>query len=98
MIEFLINNWKLIVILAAILVELVLLLVFKRKPQILDNSLIFDLCTWISEAEKLYPSGTDKLNYVLVKARIRLGDLFDEKAITNIIEWLLTLPEKKEKK
>lgn len=98
MIEFLTENWKLIAILGAILVELVLLLIFKKKPQVLDNSLIFDLCTWIAEAENLYSVGSDKLHYVLTKAKVRLGDLFDEKSVTKIIEWLLTLPEKKEKK
>ena len=98
MIEFLTENWKLIAVLAAILIELIFLLVFKKKPQVLDNSLIFDLCTWIGEAESLYKEGSDKLTYVLSRAKVRLGELFDEKSITKIVEWLLTLPEKKEKK
>lgn len=98
MIEFLTENWKLIAILGAILVELVIILVFKKKSKIVAPGLILNLCTWIEEAEKIYSVGSDKMNYVLAKAKIYLGELFDEKTVSTMVEWILSLPEKKEKK
>lgn len=98
MIEFLTNNWKVIAILAAIVIEIIVVLFFKKRPTIVDTSLVSKVAQWIQEAEQLYSVGSDKLNYVLMKARVHLGELFDENSITKLVEWLLTLPQKKEVK
>lgn len=100
MIEFLTENWKLIAILGAILVELVLLLVFKKRPQnnIIDNGFLMEVCKWIEEAECAYETGPEKLAFVLSKARMYLGSRYDEEVVSDIVEWVLTLPEKKEKR
>lgn len=97
MIDWLTNNWKLFVIIAAILIDLILVLVFKKRPQVVDNSFITHLCSWILEAEKKYRNGADKKKYVLECASQYLGEKFSEKEVSLMIEYLLTVPEKKEK-
>lgn len=95
MLNFLTENWKLIAIIGAILVELVIILVFKKRPEVIDNSFLIRLCLWIEEAEKKFVAGTDKLDYVLSAAKNYLGEKFSEKDVRNMIEYVLTLPEKK---
>ncbi len=96
--DFLIENWKWIATLAIGLIELVLLLVFKRKPQIKYVGLVSYLCDRILEAEKRYTFGSEKMLYVLQCAKSYLGEMYDEKTVRNVVEYLLTLPEKKKEK
>lgn len=95
MIEFLTNNWKWIVAVGFELISLIVVLVTKKRPQVIDRSFIYQLCCWIEEAEKKYNDGAMKLSYVLDKASIYLGDRYDQSNVTATVEWLLTLPEKK---
>ena len=97
MIEFLTENWKLIAILGAILVELILLLIFKKRPEIIDHSFYIKASEWILEAEKSFDKGADKLKYVLQCAKQYLGSNYSEAAVKEIVEWILTIPQKKEK-
>ena len=97
MIEFLTENWKIIAVLGSFLVELVLLLVFKKRPEIIDNSFLLRLCEWIDAAEKKYLIGQDKLNAVLEEAKKYLGDKYVEKDVKSMVEYVLSLPEKKNK-
>lgn len=96
--DFLMENWKWIATLSIGLIELVLLLVFKRKPQVNYVGLISFLCDCILEAEKKYTKGSEKMLYVLECAKAYLGEMYDEKTIRNCVEYLLTLPEKKKEK
>lgn len=97
MIDWLTDNWKLIVIVGAILIDLILVLIFKKRPQVIDNSFITHLCGWIQEAESKFKIGADKKRYVLDAAAKYLGDKYSEKEVGLMIEYILTIPEKKEK-
>lgn len=97
MIDWLTANWKLIVVIGAIIIDIVLALIFKKRPQVIDNSFLTHLCNWILEAENKFKIGSDKKNYVLDQARQYLGDKFSERDVSLMIEYLLTVPEKKEK-
>lgn len=99
MIEFLTENWKLITILGAILIELILVLIFKKRPTVVDSSFYSNLCIWIEEAENKYggSSGVNKMAYVLTRAKEEFGDYFNEARVREVVEWILTLPKKKEK-
>lgn len=97
MIQFLTDNWKLIVIVGCIVIDLILVLVFKKRPQVVDNSFITHLITWIQEAEVKFKVGSDKKEYVLDQAEKYLGDKFSSRDVGLMIEYLLTVPEKKEK-
>ena len=98
MLNFLTENWKLIAIIGSIVIELILILVFKKRPEVIDNSFLVRLCEWIAIAEKKFILGSDKLAYVLEEARKYLGDRYTEKDVKTMVEYILTLPEKKEKK
>lgn len=95
MIEFLTNNWQFVVCLLCGLFELILMLVAKKRPEVVDNSFLSKLSVWILEAEDKFQVGSDKLNYVLGRAKAYLGDMYVEKDCKALIEYLLTLPEKK---
>lgn len=97
MINFLIENWRFVAIVGSIIVELVLILVFKKRPAIIDNSFLVRLCEWISIAEKKFVLGSDKLAFVLEEAKKYLGDKYSEKDVKTLVEYVLSLPEKKEK-
>lgn len=93
--DFLVENWKLIVVLAAIIIDLVLVLIFKRRPTIVDTSIVYRVAEWIEYAEKHYQVGEAKLFYVLKQAQSYLGDNYDEHQVTQLVEWILSLPQKK---
>lgn len=97
MLNFLIENWRFVAIVGSIIVELVLILVFKKRPAIIDNSFLVRLCEWIAIAEKKFCLGSDKLAFVLEEAKKYLGDKYSEKDVKTLVEYVLTLPEKKEK-
>lgn len=97
MLNFLIENWRFVAIVGSIIVELVLILVFKKRPAIIDNSFLVRLCEWIAIAEKKFVLGSDKLAFVLEEAKKYLGDKYSEKDVKTLVEYVLTLPEKKEK-
>lgn len=99
MIEFLTNNWKFVATIGLIFIELILFLVFKKRPTILDTSFFADLCRFVEEAEKKYgaDSGVNKMKYVLLCAKEEFGEYYNEQRIREVVEWILTLPEKKEK-
>ena len=96
--EFLVENWKWLVSILLIIVETVLVIVLKKRPQLKDNSLIANLMIWIDAAEKQFKLGTNKKDYVIAQAKDYLGDDFDEKTVSYLIEEILSLPQKKEKK
>ncbi len=94
--EFFINYGQYIIVGVLCLLEIILFS-FKNRPKLIDNSLITKLCSWILEAEGIYKTGSDKMNFVLEKAKDYLKDSYQETEIRNIIEYLLTIPEKKVK-
>lgn len=97
MIDFLVSNWKFLAALFGLMLEIILVLVVKKRPKIIDNSFLFRCAEWINEAENIYQDGKEKLAYVLSKAKEYLADNYNEKSVTEIIEWILTIPQKKEK-
>lgn len=99
MIEFLTENWKLILTVGLIVVEMVLFLVFKKRPTFIDNSLFSKICRWIEQAEVIYGpgNGEKKLEYVMNQAHSDLGVYFEPSRVEEVIEWVLSLPQKKEK-
>lgn len=100
-VEFFVENWQLLVKLAVLLLTALLVILLKKRPvnTTVDNSLIAHLVSWVIDAESLYGSGhgDEKLKFVIEKARLYLGDLFNEKDITKMVEFILSSPEKKEK-
>lgn len=97
MVEFLRSNWQFIVVCVAGLTELILMLVFKKRPEVIDNSLLMHLCSWILQAESRFKIGEEKMNYVLEEAKKYLGEKYVEKDVRTAVEYLLVLPEKKGK-
>lgn len=97
MLNFLVDNWKLIAIIGSIVIELVVILVFKKRPEVIDNSFLVRLCDWIDYAEKHFKVGSEKMSYVLAEAAKYLGDKYSERDVRTMVEYILTLPEKKEK-
>lgn len=95
MLDFIVQHWTIFVYVGCALIELVILLVFKKRPKVIDNSILLKVAEWIEEAEVQFRQGKDKLDYVCQKAANYLGDLYSEKDIVSLVEWLLTLPEKK---
>ena len=95
MIEFLTNNWQFVAACVVGILEFIFVLIFKRRPKIVVSGLLFELACLIEEAEAKYKDGIDKIHYVLENAKALCGDAYDETQIRNIVEWLLTLPEKK---
>lgn len=93
---FFIENWRFFIMVACVIVEIVLLLVFKRRPQIIDNSFLFKLSIWIQEAEVKFSDGQLKLEYVLRLAEEYLGANFNRKSVISLVEYVLSLPQKKE--
>ena len=94
--DFFIENWRFFVMLACVIIEIVLLLVFKRRPQLIDNSILYHLSVWIQEAEVRFVSGSEKLDYVVSKAKDYLGDKFNRENVISLVEYVLSLPQKKE--
>lgn len=95
--EFLTENWKFFVYLSIALLEILFVILFKRRPAIVDNSFVSRLSTWILEAENKYVQGAEKLSYVLSEAKKYLGEAYIENDVKKLVEYLLTLPEKKGK-
>ena len=54
MIDFLVSNWKILAALFGLVIEIILVLVVKKRPKIIDNSFLFRCAEWINEAEKIY--------------------------------------------
>ena len=97
MLEFLTENWKLIAIIGCIVIEAIILLIAKKRPEVVDNSILVRICEWVDLAEKKFLKGEDKLSFVLEEAKKYLGDKFVQKDVISMVEYVLTLPEKKEK-
>lgn len=96
--EFLVQYKEIISIILAFILQVIIFLVFKKNPKVIDNSFITHLCDWIKLAEGKFKSGSDKMSYVLNEAKKYLGDEnFYEKDVRNIVEYILELPEKKGK-
>lgn len=93
--EFLQSNWQFIVYVGLVIIEAILLVVVKRHPVIKDNSIFTKLMTWIDEAEQKFRLGSDKKLYVMSLAKDYLGEDFDEKVVSDVIEYILRLPQKK---
>lgn len=81
--------------LGLVLVLDLLLLILKKRPQVIDNSLIAKIIPLVAQAEEKFVSGEDKLQYVLNGVRAYLGDYYKENEARYLVELLLTLPQKK---
>lgn len=97
MVDFLIQYKELISIIAVAIIEVCLLLFARRRPEIIDNSLVQHLTQWIIQAENKFRNGSDKMAYVLEKAKVYLGDDYIESQVRYMVEFLLEVPEKKKK-
>lgn len=96
--DFLIENWKWLTAIGLGLLELILLLIFKKRPQINFRGFLESICGWILQAENKFTVGSEKMSYVLACARTYLGEFYDEKSVRAIVEYVLTLPQKKKEK
>lgn len=110
MLDFLILHWRIITIIALIIINIIL--TFIKKPKVLNT--IFEVInsfvpTAINEAEKLYGNGNgvNKLNYATKYVSDYLAYRFNlsdkdlkqyQKLIQNEIEIVLSTPQKKEEK
>lgn len=94
MLDFIQANWSYLATAVLVVLE-VILFILKKRPQVVDNSFISLICQWILEAEVKFKVGSDKMCYVLDQAKLYLKDNYRETEIKNIVEYLLTLPEKK---
>lgn len=97
MVEILTQYKELISIIAVAIVEIVVLLIAKKRPKVIDNSFVTKLCDWIIAAEDKFRNGSDKMIYVLEQAKTYLGDEFVESDVKKMVEYILTIPEKKVK-
>lgn len=97
MVDFLVQYKELISIIVVAIIEVCLLLFARRRPEIIDNSLVSHLAEWILEAEKKFRVGSDKMVYVLEKAKVYLGDSYIESQVRKLVEYILEIPEKKVK-
>lgn len=96
MLEFIQTYWSYIATGLLFVLE-VILFILKKRPEVVDNSFITLLTQWILEAEKRFKVGSEKMDFVLQQAAQYLGDKFNKKEVKTLVEYLLTLPEKKEK-
>lgn len=96
--EFFLQYKEIFSILLVGIVEVVILLICKKRPQVVDNSFLANISNWILEAEAKFKLGSDKLRYVLDKSKNYLGENFVENDVKALIEYVLTIPEKKEKR
>lgn len=96
--EVLLQYKDLIAIGLAAIIEIVIFLVFKKRPEVVDNSFVVHLCQWIDIAEHKFKNGEDKMQFVLDESKNYLGEKFIKDDVKNMVEYLLTLPEKKGKK
>ena len=100
-VDFLKEYWSFIGI-GLVVILFIILLIIKRKPltKIVDESLIAKIIEFVCSAETLFgaKSGVTKLSYVLGKIReIRPTDFEEYESIyTDIVEYVLSLPHKKE--
>ena len=97
MVEILTQYKELISIVGVAIIEIIVLLIAKKRPQVIDNSLLFQLSRWVLEAEKQFRIGADKMNFVLKRAKEYLGDDYVESDVRKVVEYILTIPEKKVK-
>lgn len=97
MVEFLTQYKDVFCILGVAIVQVIILVLSKKRPQIVDNSFVVSLCDFIREAEEKFRIGSDKMNYVLDKSKDYLEDSYNESQVKKMVEYILTLPEKKGK-
>lgn len=96
---FLVDNWRLILEAILVLASFILF-IFKKKNILIDESLTGLLCDLIDEAEEKFGSGhgKEKKDFVMeyaLKAKPLLHTY--KSALSDRIEFLLTLPQKKGK-
>lgn len=100
LVDFLIENWKLISILVLLVVDFILLLFRRNKTQIYDSSAYSHLLTLVNEAEEKFGSGhgEEKLQYVLDGYFALTGikdDSWNRSSVRILIERILSAPQKK---
>lgn len=93
--DFILSHIEIFVALFCLVAETILLLVFKRRPTYIDNSILYKVFEWVMFAEKKFKVGSDKLNYVLSEAEKYLGDTYNRAAVTALVEFVLSSPQKK---
>lgn len=99
-IDWLVVNWQFVSSAAISIVTFILLLIFKRRPSIIDNSQYKDILVLINEAEKKFGSGhgEEKLNYVLDTYLNFKGlerSYWNISSVKHLIEYILSSPQKK---
>ena len=81
------------------LVEFLVLLIFKKRPKIVDSSIYPEIIAYVQEAEQVYGSGygKEKLIYVCKKiAQYRgISDIVAMVCYRSFIENVLNTPQKK---
>lgn len=94
--QFIIENWQFFVALFCGILELILLIVLKKRPEVVDTSLFADLVEWIYIAESRFKIGEEKMAFVLDQAKEHLKERYVEKDVRELVEFILSLPQKKE--
>lgn len=108
MLEFLMANWREIVVCICAVVS-VLVTIFKSKSKvIIERSHLDALMQLVNEAEKRFKFGADKLQFVLTKFKeqypifysqleesSKLDGRKPEDLIIPLVEYILTTPQKK---
>lgn len=99
-IQFIVDNWQFVSSAAISIVTFILLLIFKRRPCIIDNSQYKDLLVLINEAEKKFGNGhgDEKLNYVLDTYLNFKGlekSYWNVSSVKHLVEYILSSPQRK---
>lgn len=109
MVDWLIENWKILVVVVLAIVEIILV-ICKKNFKLTDSKMreaLLKIPGYIDEAESMMPEGhgEDKLKYVLSKIlhylEVEYGEwVYDDKTlvltITEQIEAILNTPQKKD--
>lgn len=94
--NFLVNYWQYISIGLVVLLELILMIIKRKKVSVLPEGLLNFILTSICEAEVKFGSGrgSDKFTYVLTQVSQTYPTVSSD-AVKAIVDFVLTSPTKK---
>lgn len=95
-VNFMRDNWQFIGSGLVLVLQLLILFIKRRKPEIMGDGILDAVEHLVLEAEKLFGKGVgeDKLEYVVRHVQ-KMYPTASAEAIKNRVEYLLTLPQKK---
>lgn len=94
--NFLVNYWQYISVALVVLLELILMIIKRKKVSVLPEGLLNFILTSICEAEIKFGTGhgTEKLSFVLNKVSETYPTVSSD-AVKHIVDFVLTSPTKK---